>query len=48
MISAKQNQGVEEVKNSIRETLDKYAEEQLNESLNEKESSDRKKAQKAT
>lgn len=48
VISAKHKKGIEEVKTSIRETLDKYAESKLNDSSDNFAPSDRKLVQEST
>lgn len=48
LISAKDESGIDEVKTSIRETLDKYAEIELNNATNQSESHDKKVAKEIT
>lgn len=48
MISAKHQIGIEEVKTSIRDTLDKFAESNLNDLSDDSKSSDRELVQEST
>lgn len=48
VISAKDEAGIDEVKTSIRETLDKYAEIELNDATNQSEPNDKKIAKEIT